>query len=69
MIVVRRLYSAEFANLSPSMSVLLFTLLHNSTPTTHSVQRVQLSSKETVQWHKLWQFRDTNLPRYIYIYI
>ena len=29
MIVVRRLYSAEFANLSPSMSVLLFTLLHN----------------------------------------
>ena len=27
------------------------------------VQRVQLSSEETVQWHKLWQLPDTNLPR------
>jgi hypothetical protein len=26
-----------------------------STPTTQFVQRVQLSSEETVQWHKLWQ--------------
>ena len=28
---------------------------HKSTPTTQFVQRVQLSSEETVQWHKLWQ--------------
>jgi hypothetical protein len=34
-----------------------------STPTTQFVQRVQLSSEETVQWHKLWQLLDTNLPR------
>ena len=34
-----------------------------STPTTQFVQRVQLSSEETVQWHKLWQLPDTNLPR------
>ena len=26
---------------------------HKSTPTTQFVQRVQLSSEETVQWHKL----------------
>ena len=36
---------------------------HKSTPTTQFVQRVQLSSEETVQWHKLWQLPDTNLPR------
>jgi len=29
MIVVRRLHSAEFANLSPSMYVSLFNLLHH----------------------------------------
>jgi hypothetical protein len=32
-------------------------------PTTQFVQWVQLSSEETVQWHKLWQLPDTNLPR------
>ena len=32
---------------------------HKSTPTTQFVQ----SSEETVQWHKLWQLLDTNLPR------
>ena len=32
---------------------------HISTPTTQFVQRVQLSSEETVQWHKLWQLPDT----------
>ena len=36
---------------------------HKSTPTTQFVQRVQLSSEETVQWHKLCQLPDTNLPR------
>ena len=36
---------------------------HKSTPTTQFVQRVQLSSEETVQWHTLWQLPDTNLPR------
>ena len=36
---------------------------HKSTPTTQFVQRVQLSSEETVQWHKLWQLPDTNRPR------
>jgi hypothetical protein len=35
---------------------------HKSTPTTQFVQRVQLSSEETVQWHKLWQLPDTYLP-------
>ena len=35
---------------------------HKSTPTTQFVQRVQLSSEETVQWHKLWQLPVTNLP-------
>ena len=38
---------------------------HKSTPTTQFVQRVQLSSEETVQWHKLWQLPDTNLPRHL----
>jgi hypothetical protein len=32
---------------------------HKSTPTTQFVQRVQLTSEETVQWHKLWQLPDT----------
>ena len=36
---------------------------HKSTRTTQFVQRVQLSSEETVQWHKLWQLPDTNLTR------
>ena len=36
---------------------------HKSTPTIQFVQRVQLSSEETVQRHKLWQLPDTNLPR------
>ena len=32
--------------------------------TNHSIRAtVQLSSEETVQWHKLWQLPDTNLPR------
>ena len=45
---------------------------HKSTPTTQFMQRVQLSSEETVQWHKLWQLPDTNLPRqlqYINVFI
>ena len=41
---------------------------HKSTPTTQFVQRVQLSSEETVQWHKLWQLPDTNLPSSVAVY-
>ena len=51
-----------------TLASFMFTLskkktFHKSTPTTPFVQRVQLSSEETVQWHKLWQLPDTNLPR------
>ena len=51
-----------------TLASFMFTLskkqaFHKSTPTTPFVQRVQHSSEETVQWHKLWQLPDTNLPR------
>jgi hypothetical protein len=38
---------------------------YKSTPTTQFVQRVQLSSEKTVQWHKLWQLPGDRKRTYI----